>query len=172
MKSTLPILLAFAALAASADQDQLVDAFRWGLQNGEFIMCDHILHGGGLEDLANRERAEVAEFKADSILFQYHTNSPWELAPTLTFEPSTNWTGIIADGKELGYVATNHVLTVIYYNGTTQTNRFTLRTTQSGIAKWRTPAPAFLMTNAFFNVPWIRTNSYFPLGMLQFPKGL
>ena len=46
----------------------------------------------------------------------------------------TNWTGVQFNTQELGYVATNHVLTVVYQG---ETNQFTLKTAPSDKAVWR-----------------------------------
>ena len=46
----------------------------------------------------------------------------------------TNWTGHNFNSKELGYVATNHVATILYQN---QTNEYVLKTVASEIAVWR-----------------------------------
>ena len=45
-------------------------------------------------------------------------------AISLTFVLLTNWTGVVNGPNELGYLATNHVLTVTYDGGT---NEFLLK---------------------------------------------
>ena len=52
----------------------------------------------------------------------------------LTFVLVTNWTGVVNGPNELGYVSTNHVLTVIYEGAT---NDFQLKQTVSDVAVWR-----------------------------------
>ena len=69
----------------------------------------------------------------------------------LTFEPSTNWTGQIFQARELGYVVTNHVLTVEYQD---TTNRFTLKTVPSDKAVWREIISGQMLTNNWNVVPW------------------
>jgi len=56
----------------------------------------------------------------------------------LRLDTVTNWTGVSRDGKELGYVATNHV-GIVYYQGAT--NEFALKTTVSEAARWRITGP-------------------------------
>ena len=71
----------------------------------------------------------------------------------LTFEPSTNWTGQIFQARELGYVVTNHVLTVEYQD---TTNRFTLKVVPSDKAVWREIITDQIITNGIapWNTPW------------------
>lgn len=74
------------------------------------------------------------------------TNSIATIAISLML--TTNWTGVKFNGKELGYVATNHVATVVYQG---ETNQYTLKTVASEKAEWRTPQPQCTLTN----LPWI-----------------
>jgi len=55
-------------------------------------------------------------------------------AVSLSFSVFTNWTGHQFDGKELGYVATNHVLTATYEG---KEYSYTLKATASDVAVWR-----------------------------------
>jgi hypothetical protein len=68
----------------------------------------------------------------------------------------TNWTGTKFNDKELGYVATNHVATVVYQG---ETNQYTLKTVASEKATWRQPAPQFItITNMNWSWPMTVTN--------------
>lgn len=84
----------------------------------------------------------------------------------------TNWTGSIHEGKELGFVQTNHVLTAIY-KGTTKHQQ--LKTDLSNIAVWREPEHEFKVywnTNLFYtNVLWPRmsTGTTMLLPMIEKP---
>jgi hypothetical protein len=68
----------------------------------------------------------------------------------------TNWTGVTFNNKELGYVATNHILTVDYQGGT---NQFTLKTVASERAVWRQAQPmqGIAITNNYWWPPGIFT---------------
>ena len=61
----------------------------------------------------------------------------------------TNWTGTKFNDKELGYVATNHVATVVYQG---EINHPTLKTVASERVTWREPEPQYnvlIITNGF-----------------------
>ena len=64
-----------------------------------------------------------------------------KLAISLTL--ATNWTGVTFEGKELGYVATNHIATVTYE---CQEHEMVLKRVPSSIAVWR-PLATFYLTN-------------------------
>lgn len=70
----------------------------------------------------------------------------------------TNWTGAQFNGKELGYLATNHIAEIVYQG---ETNMFTLKTTASEVAKWRAipkPEPMRGWTNFVPVFPYMVTN--------------
>jgi hypothetical protein len=70
---------------------------------------------------------------------------------------TTNWTGYTFNGKELGYLATNHIATIGYE---CQSHTYTLKTTPSEIAVWRKAEPLINWTNIY--IPrggWIMTNN-------------
>ena len=80
---------------------------------------------------------------------------------TISLSLITNWTGHVFEGKEVGYVATNHVATVLYQD---VTNQYTLKTTVSEIAVWRKAEPRqyLTVTNGWNYVfPLTMTNIYF-----------
>ncbi len=56
------------------------------------------------------------------------------LITILSLTLATNWTGILVGTNEMGYVSTNHSLTV-HYDGTEHT--FTLKSVPSNVAVWR-----------------------------------
>lgn len=65
----------------------------------------------------------------------------------LLYISATNWTGSYYQGKELGFVQTNHIC-IIVYDGTT--NRTELKVELSNIAVWRDqPKLQFFNTNQF-----------------------
>ena len=64
-----------------------------------------------------------------------------KLAISLTL--ATNWTGVTFEGRELGYVATNHIATVTYE---CEEHEMVLKKTPSNIAVWR-PTPFLYITN-------------------------
>jgi len=53
---------------------------------------------------------------------------------TLSFILITNWTGVVVDGRELGYVATNHVSKIDWQG---KSYEFILKTVPSEIARWK-----------------------------------
>ena len=53
---------------------------------------------------------------------------------TISLVLTTNWTGVQDNGKELGYVSTNHVAQVMYQGAT---NEYILKTCASEKARWR-----------------------------------
>lgn len=69
---------------------------------------------------------------------------------TVSLLLATNWTGVSFKDKELGYVVTNHVATVVYEG---KTNDFTLNTVASDKAVWRD----------YKMQPWVVTNFCDPL---------
>ncbi len=75
---------------------------------------------------------------------------------TVRLEETTNWTGTQFNGRELGYVATNHIASVVYQGAT---NEYTLKTVASEIAKWRTVEPTRPQI-FWYNVPWNSTNMF------------
>lgn len=79
------------------------------------------------------------------------TNNIPDPSITLRLETITNWTGVLQNGQELGYVATNHVA-VVYYQGAT--NEFTLKTTASETAKWRPSVAIKYNAGNMTNVIW------------------
>lgn len=66
------------------------------------------------------------------------------LLAQIAFVIATNWTGHQFNGQELGYVITNHIATVKYE---TNSYPFTLKSTASTIAVWRTPLHSVALTN-------------------------
>ena len=82
------------------------------------------------------------------------TNVPVRPEMSVQKELQTNWTGVSFQGKELGYVVTNHVATVTYLD---TTNQFTLKTDTSNRAEWR---PAETSIGGFI-FPWHSTNIVF-----------
>ena len=70
------------------------------------------------------------------------TGQPEQLQEVhVTLELATNWTGVINQKQELGYVVTNHIANITYQN---EVSHFTLKTVASDIAVWR---PLVLVTN-------------------------
>ncbi len=57
---------------------------------------------------------------------------------------STNWTGIPFQGRELGYVTTNHNVRIVYQD---TTNVFEVKREASGVAVWRDQTRFFIQTN-------------------------
>lgn len=80
------------------------------------------------------------------------TNLVAEIVVTLTLV--TNWTGVNFEGKELGYVATNHTATLTYEG---KPHEFELKTVPSNIAVWRPLEPCLFITyptNIFIQTKW------------------
>jgi len=71
------------------------------------------------------------------------------LQPEYSFQlivtPDTNWTGYNFQGKELGFVVTNHIAQI---TGNEVTNRIQLKSIPSKIAVWREWQNLLIMTNA------------------------
>ena len=88
--------------------------------------------------------------KKEIIVDQTRTSSSQtelQFDSDIRLELVTNWTGYTFQGRELGYVATNHIADVFYQGAT---NSFTMKTTPSDTAVWR--------TNRILNAPmqvWI-----------------
>ena len=58
----------------------------------------------------------------------------------------TNWTGVITQGRELGYLTTNHDLRVVYQK---TTNTIQAKRELSSVAVWREPIQQTFGTNSF-----------------------
>lgn len=113
------------------------------------------------------------------------------LIAKLTLVLATNWTGVIKDGKELGYVTTNVVLMVetsvmnpapgntdgdawqTFWNGwklpPVEAQEFTLLSVPSDKAVWR-EAPSMWMTNQLIGGSIVRTNLTLPYHL--YPESL
>ena len=75
----------------------------------------------------------------------HYAYSPWAVQVVLNLNVVTNWTGYTFQGKELGYVATNHDASIGYQGAT---NTYTLKTTTSDQAVWRDSHAIIWTTNA------------------------
>jgi hypothetical protein len=92
-----------------------------------------------LSDYEGKSRDLNYHFKSWDEFDQYEKNGcvfANPISATLLLQDSTNWTGVVSSGKELGFVVTNYVAQIVYDGGT---NYLTVKTTVSDIAKWRTP---------------------------------
>ena len=135
MKTKLTTLLTLAALAAGADNSVTNITTHNGLPARQVIeKCWRVVPMRA--EMYYETNWDELEKPVTNWIFPWvGTNKILDPSITLRLDQITNWTGVIADGKELGYVATNHVA-VLYYQGAT--NEFKLKTSQSEIAKWRT----------------------------------
>ena len=91
-------------------------------------------------NLTNRQWNQIA----GTNTFKRFNTEPFIAVQYPTLNPQTNWTGIQFQGRELGYIVTNHV-THIEYKGVT--NDFTLLTESGSVAVWRTNTHAQWWTN-------------------------
>ena len=79
------------------------------------------------------------------------------LIASITTVIVTNWTGVTHDFQELGYIQTNHQLTVVY-DGTT--NRYTIKTEHGNVALWQMSQLMNISTLTITNM-WV-TNIIWP----------
>ena len=71
------------------------------------------------------------------------------IVATATILLVTNWTGVVSDSKELGYVTTNHQVTVRYQD---LTNSFEIKREIGSWAVWRPRQQLYIITNDFRSV--------------------
>ena len=78
-------------------------------------------------------------FNATNSIWMNVTNDQsWWILITIELRVKTNWTHTVVDGKQLGYVSTNHVAEVPYtFAGETTTNEVIMLTTYGNQAVWR-----------------------------------
>ena len=91
-------------------------------------------------ELASTNRTITTNiFPGVKLVYMSATNyQSWGIYTTRELRVKTNWTETIVDGKQLGYVSTNHVAEVRYtFAGETTTNEVIMLTTYGNQAVWR-----------------------------------
>ena len=97
------------------------------------------------------------------VIPYYCTNSVAEYKTDIRLDLITNWTDVQFSGKQLGYVATNHVAIIVYQGAT---NEFVLKSVASEKAVWRNYPAQMWVTNAIVQqTNWIYIHSQIPNGL-------